>query len=75
MTIVTIAVVTVVVVTFFSKKKLHTSKTDEISQGSFSRSRDVFFIMGRKESHKSRGARAMCDTVTMQSGNCVVDLI
>ena len=36
----TIAVVTVVVVTVV--KQLDTSKTDEISQGSFSRSRDVF---------------------------------
>ena len=65
MTLVTIAVVTVVIVTYFSKKKIDTSKTVEISQGSFSRSRDVFlslfsaikkFLVGVQE-HGGRARR------------------
>ena len=46
MTVVTVAVVTVVIVTYFSKKQLDTSTTDEISQGSFSRSCNVFWCKG-----------------------------
>ena len=41
-TVATVAIGTVVIVTYFSKNNL---KTDEISQGSFSRSRDVFLCM------------------------------
>ena len=44
MTVVTVAVVTVVIVKYFSKRQLDTLTTDEISQGSFLRSRDVFSI-------------------------------